>query len=195
MTIHKLLENPRIYNLSQRVLSIIAFGNKGIGNFLKAELGNSPDTVLDVGCGTGRYADIFGKRYTGIDPNGEYIDHARANYSGNFIVADCANLQKAGKQFDTVLCINTFHHLNNEQIRDTVKEMKTVAEKNIYIIDPVYPIWLNLLGYLLFKMDRGEYQRTYQEHEFLLNTLGFKLKTKKLKNSFPYQVTVFKFSH
>ena len=140
MIIHRLLEKPYIYNLSQKVLSVIAFGNKGIGNFLKDELGSSSDTVLDVGCGTGRYADIFGKRYTGIDPNDEYIEHARANHRGNFLVADCANLQKAGKQFDTVLCVNTFHHLNNEQIRNTANEMKAVAKKSIYIIDPVYPI-------------------------------------------------------
>ena len=36
------------------------------------------DSVLDVGCGTGRYAN-FNYHYVGVDQNDDYLDYVRKN--------------------------------------------------------------------------------------------------------------------
>jgi len=195
MTIYKILEYPAVYNLSQKILSLIAFGNKGIGNFLKEESSGNGETILDVGCGIGKYAFGLGKRYTGVDNNKEYIDYARDNYpESHFFASDSADLNFLKEKFDNVISINTFHHLSDGQVRTTVKAMKELAVKNIYVIDPVFPPRWNLLGNLLFKLDRGQYTRSFRELDNLLVELGFKIYRQTLKNCFPYRVCVFKFS-
>lgn len=193
MFIHKILDYPLIYNLAQKILSLIAFGNKGMEIFLKNELGSAEGTVLDIGCGTGRFAKIFGERYTGIDCNRQYIDYARQKNKGKFYVADAAKIDFLGQKYDYVLSICTFHHLSDAQSQETVKEMVKIANKEIYIIDPVYPSKLNIVGYLLFKLDRGKYRRTFVQFNNLLSSLGFDLIVSGLNRSFPYRICVFRY--
>lgn len=192
MRIYKTLRHPKVYNACQRILSIIAFGNKGIENFLRHSLGDTDGTVLDVGCGTGRYADIFGDRYTGIDYNEEYIDYARKNHKGNFFTASSSEIKKLNKKFDFVLSINTLHHLSDAEVKEAVRQMKDIAGKKILVIDPVYPAKWNFLGYLLFSLDRGEHTRTYGQLFSLLAGEGFFF-VSDLKNSFPYRVCAFEY--
>lgn len=193
MFIHKILDYPLIYNLTQKVLSLIAFGNKGMEFFLKNGLGSVEGTVLDIGCGTGRFAKIFGERYAGIDNNRQYIDYACQKHKGKFYVADSAKINFLGQRYDYVLSICTFHHLSDAQIQETVKEMIKIVNKEIYIIDPVYPSKLNIIGYLLFKLDRGKYRRTFAQFYNLLNSLGFDLVISSLNRSFPYRICVFRY--
>jgi SAM-dependent methyltransferase len=65
--------------------------------------------VLDVGCGSGYYSDVFatllsgGVRYTGIDYSDAMIARARAQYpSTAFEVADATRLPYADRAFDIV---------------------------------------------------------------------------------------------
>ena len=147
---------------------------------------------MDLGCGTGRYADIFGDCYTGVDNNPSYIEAAGKNHLGSFLVADAAKLDFLKQRFDNVLSINTFHHLSDEQVSLAVGQMKKLAIKQIIVVDPVYPSKFNFLGYFLFKIDRGKYRRSYSQHKGLLESLGFKAIRPRLKNSFPYRVCVFR---
>lgn len=194
MKIHKILENPAVYDTCQKILSFIAAGNKGMGNFLEETLGSGTGSILDIGCGTGRFAKIFGGRYTGIDNNPQYIACAK-KYApeGNFFVADSSDVGFLNRQFDYVLSICTFHHLSDEQVKKTVARMKEMANKKIFIIDPVYPPLFNILGYLLFKLDRGQYRRTFDQLNKLLEPAGFKPLVLRLKQSFPYRICVFEF--
>lgn len=191
MILHKILENPTVYNLCQKALSIIALGNKGMANFMRSEFAGAK-TVLEVGCGTGRFANIFGQRYTGVDYNGAYIKHAQNKFpAAKFYVSDSSSLAFMGKKFDTVFSICTFHHLSNEQVVNTIIEMEKVANNSVYVIDPVYPPAWNILGYILFKMDRGFYRRTFNKMRNLLEPMGYQVRQESLPNSFPYKICVF----
>jgi ubiquinone/menaquinone biosynthesis C-methylase UbiE len=65
--------------------------------------------VLDVGCGSGYYSEVFatllkdGVHYTGVDYSDPMITRARAHYpSADFEVADATRLRYADAAFDIV---------------------------------------------------------------------------------------------
>lgn len=71
--------------------------------------GIAAPTLLDVGCGSGYYSEIFetlvpgGVRYTGTDYSEAMIDRARARYhTGTFGVADATRLPYPDRAFDIV---------------------------------------------------------------------------------------------
>src|SRR3954470_15900330 len=74
-----------------------------------AASGIADPTLLDVGCGSGYYADVFamllagGVRYMGVDYSSAMIARARARApSGAFEVADATRLPYADRAFDIV---------------------------------------------------------------------------------------------
>src|SRR5205085_7187691 len=74
-----------------------------------AATGIEAPSLLDVGCGSGYYAEVLatlvpgGVRYTGIDYSQVMIDRARTNYpSATFAVADATRLPYPEGSFDIV---------------------------------------------------------------------------------------------
>lgn len=188
-----LLERPSFYNFSQKALSIIALGNSGIPNYLKKEaVGKSK--IIDVGCGTGRYANLFKKGYLGIDINSDYIQAAkRKNLPGdlNFSVMDATWIELPDESFDCVFCVGLLHHLNDIKTSKVAQEMLRICKKNgrVIIIEPVTVS--NPLGRILFSLDRGKYRRSFEELSRLLSKVGISPIRPFLEKSFPYRVSVF----
>lgn len=193
--IHSFLEHPKIYNISQKFLALLNLNRDSIGGFLRSEIRLNPgEKILDVGCGTGRYAKIFsGNQYFGVDNNPQYIEYAKSKNGGIFGVMDAAKLNFPDESFDYVISIQVFHHLSDEEVRKTVKEMQRVlkGDGKIYITDAVTPSVTNFVGYSLFKLDRGKHTRKLSELNKLLAKHNFSLYKENLKGSFPYQVSVF----
>lgn len=103
------MEKPKIYNFCVKIAS---FNNRGLKNYLlKLIKVKSNDRILDVGCGTGKYA-IFPCEYTGIDLNEAYIGYAKKNHQGIFLKMDGADLKFSDKTFDYVFNISTLHHIS-----------------------------------------------------------------------------------
>ena len=71
------------------------------------------DSVLDVGCGTGRYAN-FNCHYVGVDQNDDYLDYVRKKYKGELIMMHGEELEFLNNSFYKVLNISTLHHVSNE---------------------------------------------------------------------------------
>lgn len=93
--------------------------------------------VLDIGCGTGIYVDYLsrkGKDAAGIDSVKEFINYARKNYKGKFLVADAYKLPFKDKSFDTVIMFDVLEHLEYEE--KALKELQRVGKKRIIIIAP-----------------------------------------------------------
>lgn len=74
-----------------------------------AATGIARPRLLEVGCGSGYYSEVFstlvpgGVRYTGLDYSGAMIERARANYPGAaFESADATRLPFADGAFDVV---------------------------------------------------------------------------------------------
>ena len=190
---YKAFENPKIYNFIAN--SGVLF-NKRVKKYLPELIKVKPGgRILDVGCGTGRYADVFPCKYFGVDPSEDYIKYAKNHHQGNFLKMNGADLKFPDNTFDFVINISVLHHMPDSLVERTIAEMKRVCKKNgqIFIIDVVYPKKINFLGYLLLKFDRGKCQRTFGELENLLSRHCFRVVADDLGKTFPCRWSVFSY--
>lgn len=192
MFLHKFLEKPKVYNFIEKVLSL---GNKSCFEKRLLELIGSKDhhSLLDVGCGTGNYAESLPGEYYGIDANKDYIDYAKKKYKGNFSVMDATDLKFPDNKFDFVFIVSILHHMSDKKVKAALDEMKRVCKKNgkVFILEAIYPSKINFIGYILFKFDRGKHTRTINYLTNLLKSKGLNLLQDNIKGTFPYRFCVF----
>jgi ubiquinone/menaquinone biosynthesis C-methylase UbiE len=82
------------------------------------------ETLLDVGCGTGSYLDMFDCIVTGIDPAKELI----RKYTGKhkLVLGSAERLPFPDNSFDIVISLTAIH--NFEDIEKGLKEMRRVGK-------------------------------------------------------------------
>ncbi|MFA6552991.1 MAG: ATP-binding cassette domain-containing protein [Patescibacteria group bacterium] len=108
-----------------------------------------PDsTVLEIGVGVGRILKYVGRRakkVIGIDVSQEYINQAKNNLIDDkrikdfkLILTDGTTIPVPDNSVDLVYSINTFLHLNIEDVAKYLKEARRILRKNgrIFIILP-----------------------------------------------------------
>ncbi len=110
------------------------------------------DSLLDVGCGTGwftRRAAADNLQVTGLDPNADWLDYARAHSSPalNWVEGDASALPFADASFDHVLSIAALCFVDDE--RQAVAECVRVARHSFAIG------WLNRSSLLYWQKGRG----------------------------------------
>ena len=123
---------------------------------LASRAGNS---LLDVGCGTGwftRRAAADGLRATGLDPNPDWLDYARAHSSPelNWVEGDARALPFADAHFDHVLSIAALCFIDDE--RQAVAECVRVVRRRFAIG------WLNRSSLLYRQKGRDGGSGAYQ---------------------------------
>jgi SAM-dependent methyltransferase len=90
-------------------------------------------TLLDVGCGTGyftrRFARDAGLHVTGLDPNREWLDYARAHGEPNetYIAGDALELPFPDASFDFVVSITALCFIQDQQ--PALQDILRVARK------------------------------------------------------------------
>lgn len=96
-------------------------------------------TVLDVGCGKGRFSRITAEKgaiVTGVDISKKLLGTARRKIKNvNFVRDSATNLSFSNESFDYVFSVEVLEHVPHTQT--TIKEMVRVLKKNgkIIIID------------------------------------------------------------
>jgi len=89
-------------------------------------------TVLDCGCGTGRFADLFvqrGAKVVGMDISENMIKIAKKKVPlAEFVIGDVLNMPFEERQFDIVACSQVLTHLH--EYRKPLLEMKRVIKEN-----------------------------------------------------------------
>lgn len=110
------------------------------------------ESLLDVGCGTGwftRRAAADGFIATGLDPNPDWLDFARARSSPalNWVEGDARDLPFADASFDHVLSIAALCFVDDE--RRAVAEAVRVTRRHFAIG------WLNRSSLLYWQKGRG----------------------------------------
>ncbi len=100
--------------------------------------------VLDVGCGPGKWVNIFAKKglvTTGIDASPWMIRLAKKRLGRSFketvrlYVANAARLGLSSCTYDLVNCVTVLQHiLNDEEWKSAVHEMVRVAKPSGYIL-------------------------------------------------------------
>ncbi len=158
--ISKLLDTPAMLDWIQWILSLGKQCNKKwLRKLMKP---NDQDFVLDVGCGTGRYAEIFNCIYFGVDSNKDYISFARKKHKGRFLTMDATSLAFPDSMFQYIFGVGLLHHMGDDEVTRAIREMKRVCRPGgrIVIIEPIYPTnKLNIIGYVLCRFDRGRFVR------------------------------------
>ncbi len=84
------------------------------------------DFLLDVGCGTGIFAEEFDCIKIGIDPS---IDMLKQGKDAFYIQAYAENLPFKDNCFDKVISVTAIHNFRN--IRKGLEEIKRVSKKNV----------------------------------------------------------------
>ena len=97
-----------------------------------------PGSVLDVGCGAGRFVETLSKdhAYVGIDISESAINQAKEDYPEQ--VFSCKDIvkDKIGMQFDNVFTWTALEHVPPEHIKAVANKLKKAAKKNIIICEP-----------------------------------------------------------
>jgi ubiquinone/menaquinone biosynthesis C-methylase UbiE len=118
------------------ILQLLLFGpsHRAIIRRLQARFGDSPFNVLDIGCGTGVFAERIRARFPnaevwGIDLVAAMLDKGRERFQAHDgriipIQGDSERLPFANAGFDVVTCCNSFHHYPDQG--RAVDEMRRV---------------------------------------------------------------------
>ncbi len=101
--------------------------------------------ILDVGCGDGRYSEIFStscKKYVGIDLNEEMINKNNLNnHNSNteYIHGNIINY-KPNDKFDVIILSLSFHEIDIKEQGIALMNMLSLLEKDgeIIILDPAF---------------------------------------------------------
>jgi SAM-dependent methyltransferase len=148
---------------------------------LVAEQCHQCNRILEVGCSVGNIASVFLHRnieYVGVDIDRAAIQYAQFKYrrKPNFSFV-CADLRDANIQglFDCIVFSAVLHHLNASDAKNILEFSKSLlADGGQIIVSDVLHTETtdNLLIRLYGKIERGQFVRTENELETLLNTLN-----------------------
>ena len=112
-------------------------------------LNTKKGSLLDVGCGTGRYAKLFSKNfnYTGIDASDNMIKLAKKK-NCNVYFGDCKKrIPFKNNSFDIVVSIGVLEHLGD--YTHALHEMKRVSKKEVIALNLNYMCPINIIKHLL----------------------------------------------
>ena len=168
--LHRLLERPCIYQLSQLVLS---YGGDKVTPKIQQLTEQLPAAhrILDIGCGP---SSLLWQ--TGLHPIGLDLSHAYAlafhGHGNSAITGSAVALPFLERSFDGVWSIGLLHHLRDDEARRAVEEMIRICRPGGYIVvfDAVLPNpgWRHPVAYLIRRSDRGRYVRREEDFKALL---------------------------
>ena len=163
---------PRLYAAVQN--TIAATAHQEVKATLSREISDEKGVeILDIGCGVGDYSVLYKHaKYTGLDNDHNYIRSSLSNYGRpnvNFIVADATRIPFPAGYFNYCFSVGLYHHLPDDAVVASLQEaLRVAAPGKIIVIDAIFPISGNHLGYLLRRLDRGKFVRTFNAYETLL---------------------------
>lgn len=172
-----LLDDPRVF---RAVRYPLVGSQKRTRELVRRELGAGPDdSVLDVCCGTGDFADLVPGPYLGIDLNERFVGLARERYSGSpnkrFEVMDATRMRLETGSYDRAMIVNAMHHFDDDLNRGILAELTRVVRDRIVILDAI-PDPDGWLKRLVISSDRGDHVRPLDEQ---LSLIGEKLKIER----------------
>lgn len=119
------------------------------------EYTNKKEKVLDSGCASGRFYEVFGNKdidFYGIDFSERLIEIAKKQYpKGKFQVVDALNLPFPEDYFDKVYSISVLHNIPSKELKiQYLREIKRVLKIEGFLILRVWDFWRRREGWELF---------------------------------------------
>lgn len=156
---YKLLSNPYLYYLSQKIMSGVSFRENLVKKYIKKRENLN---VLDIGCGPADILSVFKNvNYYGYDINPHYISHAKKKFLSKNPKLFCKKFDskevKKLPKFDVILLLGIIHHLNEEENKKLLILCKKALKKGGFILteDPILIKKQNFIARFLVKSDRG----------------------------------------
>ncbi|OHB58193.1 MAG: hypothetical protein A2173_03565, partial [Planctomycetes bacterium RBG_13_44_8b] len=157
--IKKILNNSTLWNLSRYFLDITCgLYRKRIAFLRDLGIFSDNNSVLDIGCGTGLFADITEGHYIGIDSNCHSINYAnKRRYKGKkeFRCVDLKVLEKEKQMFDIILIVDVLHHLDDKNCIDLLKASAGLTKKYLINYDVVLRENATVIQKWFMKHDNG----------------------------------------
>lgn len=139
---------------------------------------NLYEEIHDIGCADGNIVSFLclkKTKYFGYDIDSINIKKAKFKYKNQnnikFINKSINKINIKNKRKKIFILIGVFHHISDKQILNFLKKIK--KNDSVIALDGFFHKNQNLIGYLMKKIDRGKYIRTYTGYKNLLS--GFVL--------------------
>ena len=182
----KLLDNAHVRNIVRRLVTLPfepGYYDRYIKIIKNELLLTDTETLLDMGCGTGRFSEVT-RNYTGIDINEQFTEYARKKYNKNFIAMEISDLKFPDRSFDKTVILETLHHVDDDSFESALKEAKRVTRKLVIIAEPIVQSKGNFFGRLLIANDIGKFIRTKERYTELISQVL------KIEKCIPFSVGV-----
>lgn len=151
--------NPPIWQHDYHVLVRLY---QTLQNIVRTYIHNDRLAVLDYGCGTSPYQDLFGQissKYTRVD-----IDRT---VDADYVVSEDEKIPLKDNSYDVILSTQVLEHIKNPQFY--LAESKRLLKENGLFIVSTHGIW----PYHAFPSDYNRWTKTGLEEE--VRKQGFKL--------------------
>jgi len=129
--------------------------------------------VLDLGCGTAEYAELFDPaRYLGVDIHPGYIAFAqRRRPAHRFVVADVRSWTGEAERFDLVMVNGVLHHLDDQGVAEFLATAKGLTKPGgtLLVIEDVDLADPPLGTRLVHLLDHGDHIRDAARWETLVS--------------------------
>ncbi|SMO71360.1 class I SAM-dependent methyltransferase [Gracilimonas mengyeensis] len=148
--------------------------------------GSKGDRVLDISAGTGLLAHQLireGAEFESLvlnDVSGKMLDIAKQRLSSeqkvSFTQSSAQELVHPSGEFDTVICLNAFHHYKEQN--KVIDEIGRVLKPggSVYFLDWNRTGWFRIVNWIIKKWVRDPiHTRSLQETSALLQNQGFKV--------------------
>ena len=126
-------------NETSSVKSLLKTQEKHVVELLQGKKFNS---ILEVGCGFGRYTKILyslfkPEKYLAIDISKEQIENAKKYVNNEKIEFQCIKIQNfnSDQKFDLVFASEILMHINFEDIEEVIKKLSMFCKGSIVTID------------------------------------------------------------
>src|SRR5258706_3085744 len=168
--LHRLLENPWVYTLSQQLWYRKGQQQAYIDAWVRPRAG---DHILDIGCGPGKILERLPPvHYVGYEPNAHYVEQAVARFGaqGTFRNEQLTQLPVEERQtFDIVLANGVIHHLSDEQSNRLMSVAWEALKTGGRIItrDGCFEERQGRFARWLLRHDRGSFVRTQENYQAL----------------------------
>jgi len=175
----RIFNNLYLWDLSRYFLDLTCGLYKKRIKFIKdLELFKDTYSVLDIGCGTGLFAEITHGYYVGIDSNSRNIERAnKKSYKEAkiFRCIDISVLEKEKAKFDITLIVDVLHHLDSRECINLLKDSAKITKKYLINFDIVLKKDQPFIEKWFIKHDQGKNFRSLDDFNRLFQASGYRI--------------------